>query len=152
MNRFRKSDKREVPSLNTASLPDLIFTLLFFFMISTNLKDSTAKVRFDLPKADATENVASMPFDITVSVGKPIVRQPATTETGPTLQVNDRILTMSELPEYLQYCKSLKNEEPIITLKADKYTPMGMIDDIKKTLCEAGFYKIRYVVETIDEE
>lgn len=151
MNRFRKSGGREVPSLNTASLPDLIFTLLFFFMISTNLKDNPAKVKFDLPKADEIENITSVPYDITVFAGNPNIQQKKATEKAAFLQVDDRVLTLSELPEYFQQCKSRRNEEPIITLKADKYTPMGIIDDIKKMLRETGINKIRYVVSATDE-
>ena len=33
MGKFNKTGKREMPELNTSSLPDLIFTMLFFFMI-----------------------------------------------------------------------------------------------------------------------
>ena len=33
MGKFNKTGKRGMPELNTSSLPDLIFTMLFFFMI-----------------------------------------------------------------------------------------------------------------------
>ena len=44
MSLFNKK-KRDIPNLNTAALPDLIFTVLFFFMIVTQLRDTEVKVR-----------------------------------------------------------------------------------------------------------
>ena len=49
MGKFNKTGKREMPALNTSSLPDLIFTLLFFFMIVTTMREVTLKVQFTLP-------------------------------------------------------------------------------------------------------
>ena len=46
MGKFNKTGKREMPALNTSSLPDLIFTLLFFFMIVTTMREVTLKVQF----------------------------------------------------------------------------------------------------------
>ena len=46
MGKFNKTGKREMPALNTSSLPDLIFTLLFFFMIVTTMREVTLKVEF----------------------------------------------------------------------------------------------------------
>ena len=43
MGKFNKTGKREMPALNTSSLPDLIFTLLFFFMIVTTMREVTLK-------------------------------------------------------------------------------------------------------------
>ena len=51
MAKIRKSEKKEMPALNTASLPDIIFMLLFFFMTVTSMKEVTYKVRFTPPEA-----------------------------------------------------------------------------------------------------
>ncbi len=51
MSRFTKKGEKEVPELNTMSLPDLIFSLLFFFMIVTTAREVTLKVQLRLPKA-----------------------------------------------------------------------------------------------------
>ena len=51
MGKFNKTGKREMPALNTSSLPDLIFTLLFFFMIVTTMREVTLKVEFKVPQA-----------------------------------------------------------------------------------------------------
>ena len=55
MGKFNKTGKREMPALNTSSLPDLIFTLLFFFMIVTTMREVTLKVEFKIPQATELE-------------------------------------------------------------------------------------------------
>ena len=57
MGKFNKTGKREMPALNTSSLPDLIFTLLFFFMIVTTMREVTLKVQFTLPQGTELEKL-----------------------------------------------------------------------------------------------
>ena len=47
----KKEGSREMPEMNTSSLPDLIFTILFFFMIVTTMREVTLKVKFVVPAA-----------------------------------------------------------------------------------------------------
>ena len=49
MSKFRSNGKREMPELNTSSLPDLIFTVLFFFMMVTSMRDVEVKVQVKTP-------------------------------------------------------------------------------------------------------
>lgn len=62
MGRFNKTGKREMPELNTSSLPDLIFTMLFFFMIVTTMREVTLKVQFRVPQATELENWKRNPW------------------------------------------------------------------------------------------
>ena len=57
MGKFNKTGKKEMPALNTSSLPDLIFTLLFFFMIVTTMREVTLKVKFKVPQATELGNL-----------------------------------------------------------------------------------------------
>ena len=57
MGKFNKSCKRALPELNTSSLPDLIFTMLFFFMIVTSMREVTLKVQFKVPAATELEKL-----------------------------------------------------------------------------------------------
>ena len=56
MGKFNKTGKREMPALNTSSLPDLIFTLLFFIVIVTTMREVTLKVQFTLPQGTELKN------------------------------------------------------------------------------------------------
>lgn len=57
MGKFNKTGKRGMPELNTSSLPDLIFTMLFFFMIVTTMREVTLKVQFQVPQGTELEKV-----------------------------------------------------------------------------------------------
>lgn len=56
MGKFNKTGKRGMPELNTSSLPDLIFTMLFFFMIVTTMREVTLKVQFQVPQGTELES------------------------------------------------------------------------------------------------
>ena len=56
MAKIRRNDKREMPALNTSSLPDIIFMLLFFFMATTTMKEVTYKVDVKVPEATELQN------------------------------------------------------------------------------------------------
>ena len=57
MSKFRSNGKREMPELNTSSLPDLIFTVLFFFMMVTTMREVTLKVKFTTPAGTELEKL-----------------------------------------------------------------------------------------------
>ena len=52
MSKFRKGGKKGVPAINSGSLPDIIFMLLFFFMVATRMKESKMQVEILKPKAE----------------------------------------------------------------------------------------------------
>ncbi|MCR4612951.1 MAG: biopolymer transporter ExbD, partial [Bacteroidaceae bacterium] len=58
MSRFNKNGGREMPEMNTSSLPDLIFTILFFFMMVTTMREVTLMVKFDKPTGTQLEKLA----------------------------------------------------------------------------------------------
>ena len=69
MGKFNKTGKREMPALNTSSLPDLIFTLLFFFMIVTTMREVTLKVQFTLPQGTELEKLEKKSLVTFIYVG-----------------------------------------------------------------------------------
>ena len=71
MGKFNKTGKREMPALNTSSLPDLIFTLLFFFMIVTTMREVTLKVQFTLPQGTELEKLEKKSLVTFIYVGEP---------------------------------------------------------------------------------
>ena len=54
---FKKKASREIPEMNTSSLPDLIFTILFFFMMVTTMREVTLKVKFTTPAGTELEKL-----------------------------------------------------------------------------------------------
>ena len=48
MAKFKKDGKKETPAISTASLPDIVFMLLFFFMVSTTMREVTLMIQNNL--------------------------------------------------------------------------------------------------------
>ena len=49
MSKFKKEGSGGAPAMNTASLPDIVFMLLFFFMVATTSKETDPTVEFESP-------------------------------------------------------------------------------------------------------
>ena len=148
MGKFNKTGKREMPALNTSSLPDLIFTLLFFFMIVTTMREVTLKVQFTLPVGTELEKLEKKSLVTFIYVGKPTQELRSKMGSETRLQLNDQFAEVSEIETYIAQEKSSMKEEdqPFMTvsIKADKETKMGVITDVKQALREAYALKISY--------
>ena len=71
MGKFNKSGKREMPELNTSSLPDLIFSILFFFMIVTSMREVTLKVEFNVPAGTELQKLEKKSLVSYIYIGPP---------------------------------------------------------------------------------
>ena len=142
MSRFRKSGKREVPSLSTASLPDLIFTLLFFFMIVTNFREPKPKVEFELPTSSESEKLERKNLITFIYVGKD--------EDGKQIQINNDWINLDEIPDYIEKERDKLHEEDqdkmTVVLKVDKNAKMGLVSEIKESLRKTNIYVVNYAV------
>ncbi|MDL2256895.1 biopolymer transporter ExbD [Bacteroidales bacterium OttesenSCG-928-I14] len=139
MSRFRKTERREVPVLNTAALPDLIFTILFFFMIVTSMRPVPVLTSFELPQASELQKLKEKNQVVYVMIG---VEQ---------IQVDSLILGMDEMSVYLEEViqKQPVNEQDkmVAVLKVDKNTSMGVVNEVKQKLREANILTLHYSLE-----
>lgn len=148
MSRFNKNGGREMPEMNTSSLPDLIFTVLFFFMMVTTMREVTLKVKFDKPAGTQLEKLARKSCTSFIYIGQPTDALKAQVGSGTRIQLNDKFADASEVYDYVV---SERNElaevdKPFFTvsLKADTKTPMGIMTDVKQVLRKAYALKIVY--------
>lgn len=127
----------EVPGLNTASLPDLIFTVLFFFMIVTNIRKADIRVEFRMPDGTEIQKLEHRSTTIYIFVGK-----------DGTVQLNDKIVEVNEIEGYVtSFVERLSEEDLprlVVSIKADKDINTGLITDIKQQLRKAGVKKVHY--------
>ena len=148
MGKFNKTGKREMPALNTSSLPDLIFTLLFFFMIVTTMREVTLKVQFTLPQGTELEKLEKKSLVTFIYVGEPTQEYRAKMGTESRIQLNDSYAEVDEIQAYVTNERSSMKEEdqPFMTvsLKIDQDTKMGIVTDIKQALRQAYALKINY--------
>ncbi|MBR3442391.1 MAG: biopolymer transporter ExbD [Bacteroidaceae bacterium] len=148
MSRFNKNGGREMPEMNTSSLPDLIFTILFFFMMVTSMREVTLIVKFDKPTGTQLEKLARKSCTSFIYIGQPTEAMRAQVGSGTRIQLNDKYAEPSEVYDYVNAERSelAEVDKPFFTvsLKADHQTPMGIMTDVKQVLRKAYALKIVY--------
>jgi biopolymer transport protein ExbD len=148
MARIRKGEKREMPALNTSSLPDIIFMLLFFFMTVTSMKEVTYKVQINNPQATELTKLEKKSLVRYIYVGSPTRDLQKQYGAETRIQLDDAFAEVNEIEEYIVNERSAMREDEqgkmTVSIKADKDTRMGIIGDIKQALRRAYALKISY--------
>jgi biopolymer transport protein ExbD len=149
MSKFRKKGgSGEAPGINTASLPDIVFMLLFFFMVATRMREVTLQVKVTKPGATQSVKIASEDRNkiISVYVGQPTKAQ--LYGTAPRMQLNDVIADVKDVgPFVLEEINRLPEAErkkAFVSIKADEEVSTGIITDIKEALRDVDALKIQY--------
>lgn len=148
MAKFTKKKSGELPAVNTASLPDIVFMLLFFFMVATVMRQNTLMVQNQLPFADQVEKLDKKDLVMYIYAGKPSPRYQQKFGTEARIQLNDKFASVSDVQKFIYAERESKREEliPYLTtaLKVDVETNMGLVSDIKQELRKAEALKINY--------
>ncbi|MEG0038055.1 MAG: biopolymer transporter ExbD [Bacteroides sp.] len=148
MGKFNKTGKREMPALNTSSLPDLIFTLLFFFMIVTTMREVSLKVEFKVPQGTELEKLEKKSLVTFIYVGKPTQEFRKKMGSESRIQLNDSYAEVSDVQDHIIAERSSMKEADqammTVSLKIDEETKMGIVTDIKNALRQAYALKINY--------
>ena len=141
---------REVPMLNTASLPDLIFTVLFFFMIVTHMRTTTSKVQYALPQGTELKRLVKKSAVTYIYIGRAM---PETTRemSAYKVQLNNRVGTIGEVASFVANEKKRMNPDDqvkmTVSIKADRSTPMYVINAVKRAVRAGGATRINYSAE-----
>lgn len=135
-----------MPEMNTSSLPDLIFTILFFFMIVTTMREVTLKVKFTVPAGTELEKLEKKSAVSFIYVGPPTEQLRATMGSGTRIQLNDRFAEPAEIMDFVAQERASMSDQAAqqISLKVDQKTKMGIITDIKQVLRKSWALKINY--------
>ena len=136
MGKFNKNGSKEVPELNTSSLPDLIFSILFFFMMVTSMREVTLRVEFTTPKGTEIEKLEKKSLVSYVYIGKPTKEFRSKMGTGTRIQLNDDFAEVDAIGEYIY--------QERVSMKIDEETQMGVVTDVKMALREAWALNIVY--------
>ena len=143
---FKKKASREMPEMNTSSLPDLIFTILFFFMIVTTMREVTLQVKLTIPQGTELEKLEKKSAVSYIYVGPPTDALRAQMGSSTRIQLNDRYAEPREVMDFVaQERQGMANQaEQVISIKADSKTQMGIITDIKEVLRKSWALRINY--------
>ncbi len=148
MGKFNKKKDGDVPAVSTASLPDIVFMLLFFFMTVTTMKDSSLLVQNTLPNAMEVKKLEKKDRVLYIYVGKPTREYQKVFGTEPKIQLNDKFANVSEVGDFILMERAKKPQElqNVLTtaLKVDKEANMGLISDIKQELRKVNALKVNY--------
>lgn len=151
MAKFKKKKSGEMPAISTASLPDIVFMLLFFFMVATKLRDTTLMIKNDLPYADQLEKLDKKDLVMYIYAGAPSERFQGQYGTESRIQLNDKFADIKDIAAFIAAERATKREEliPFLTtaLKVDKDANMGLIGDIKQELRKVNALKINYTTK-----
>jgi len=148
MSKFKKKRGKASPAISTASLPDIIFMLLFFFMVVTVLRDATLKVSVLTPQATELTKLEKKSLVNYIYVGVPTEEHRQVAGTKPRIQLGDKFATPIDIPLFLENhrIKVDERQRGLITssLKVDGEATMGIVSDVKTALRKAGQYKVNY--------
>ena len=136
--------KKEMPAVNTASLPDIVFMLLFFFMVTTTMRETNLKIQApQLPSATEVKKLEHKSLVSTIYVGKAKDEKQG---KGDKIQLNDKIATAEDIPAFILNEQLQRNEKevPFMTtsIKADVHSSVGTLSDIRLKLRDVNALKI----------
>jgi len=145
MSKFKKDGGKDTPAISTASLPDIVFMLLFFFMVTTVMRETDLLVEVNKPQASEVEKLTNKALVDYIYIGAPADERYG---TEPRIQLNDVFAEVSDIPAFIEDGRSRRDEQeiPLLTtsMKVDKSTHMKIITDVKLALREVQALKLNY--------
>ena len=143
MSRFRQT-QREVPGLNMAAMPDLIFTVLFFFMIVTHMRDVEKQVTYQVPAGTEVEKQQHKSSVVHIYIGKPLDGS----SDNYLIQLNNRLATTADIARFIdserQQMSAEDRERMVVSIEADRNVPMSIVNDVKQALRKSYALNISY--------
>ncbi|MDR2928745.1 MAG: biopolymer transporter ExbD [Cytophagaceae bacterium] len=154
MSRFRKNQDNEVPQVSTASLPDIIFMLIFFFMVTTSMKEVSLMLSNTKPEATEVTKLERKSLVTYIYVGYPLAAYQNKYGSEARLQLNDAFATVDDIQSYIVQEREMMEEDtrPLMTvsIKADADCSMGIVTDVKQALRRAQALRISYTAREVE--
>ena len=148
MSKFRKEEKKETPGIASGSLSDIVFMLLFFFMVTTQLRSTEDKVIVKLPEASEVVKLERKDLASYINVGPPTRNLQSKYGTDARIQLNDSFKTVDEIRDFIAAERDAMSEADrsfmTVAIKADENTRMGIVTDVKQELRKCSALKIMY--------
>ncbi|MFB6232188.1 MAG: ExbD/TolR family protein [Salinibacter sp.] len=139
--RFERSSTSAEPEFTTASLPDIVFMLLIFFMVATVLRETNVKVRTKLPQAEALTKLDQKRLVTKLYIG-PLKKGEKKGETA--IQISDALIENRSTIAQIMYNKLQEQPNMIVSMKVDKESEMKVVNQVQQQLREANALKINY--------
>jgi biopolymer transport protein ExbD len=154
MSKFKKKKGGELPPVSTASLPDIVFMLLFFFMVATVMREDELMIANQLPQANQIEKLASKEKMMYIYIGAPNAAYQKQAGVNEVVQLGDKIAQVSDVQTFVNTKRNDMPEnlqdEMMVSLKVDRDSKVGILTDVKQELREAMALKINYTAQQGD--
>ncbi len=146
--KFNRKRGNKRPEVSTVSLPDIIFMLLFFFMVVTVMRKDNLLVEVRPPQASEIEKLEKKSLISYIYIGQPISANYREVYGKECLQLNDQIATKEDIIPFMANEEILIAEadkgKMITSLRIDKTVGMGLVADVKTEIRKSGKLKINY--------
>lgn len=153
---MKKKGGKELPAISTSSLPDVIYMILFFFMVSTTMRDQELLVRYKLPSATEVQKLEKKTLVSFIHIGPPTESMKKIYGEAPRIQLNDSYRETKDILDFIASERDQMSEADrsmmTVCIKADEGTKMGIITDVKQELRRANALKVSYASSKIDEQ
>lgn len=145
MSKFKKKTdtSQEIP---TAALPDIIFMLLFFFMVTTVMRETEIMVDQKLPKASQLTKIERKSLVSYIYLGKP--KNSDFYGEEPKIQTNDVFVDIEDIIQFVNQEKDklseVERDQITMSMKVDQDVKFGIVSDVQQELREANARRVLY--------
>ena len=144
-SKFKKDDGKGDPAISTASLPDIVFMLLFFFMVTTVMREVDLKVNVVVPSATEIQKFKNKSLVTYIYIGSPTEKKLGTSSR---IQLGDAYAEVKDVGAYIETRRGEHDEAEVPLLvtafKVDRETKMGIVTEVKQELRKVSALKISY--------
>ena len=148
MSKFKKSGKKEMPGISSGSLSDIVFMLLFFFMVTTTMRETENKVMVKLPEATEIAKLERKDLTSYINIGTPVRHLQAQYGNDARIQLNDSFQSTAAIRDFIASEVERRDEAErsklTVNLRVDENSTMGIVTDVKQELRKAQANKISY--------
>jgi len=148
MSKFSKKGKGGVPPISTSSLPDVVFLILCFFMVTTKFRETESKVLIRLPNVTEVAKLERKDLASYISIGSPTLALQAQFGTDSRIQLNDAYKSVDDIRDFIAAEREARSEADrqfmTVSLRVDQNVRMGIVSDVKQELRRCSALKIMY--------
>src|SRR6056297_1129682 len=153
MSKFKMKKGKGTQKINTASLPDIIFMLLFFFMVSTTMRETEVQVQITPTEVSEVKKLEQKSLVSYIYIGRPVQQLQGLYGSEPMIQLNDKIINEEGIPteavqDFVLFEREklpeIEKNKMVMSLRIDQDIPMGKVDDVKQALRRAKALIINY--------
>lgn len=142
MAHFKKKSANTKQEIPLSSMPDIIFMLLIFFMVTTVFREVELMVDVDFTRAENIEKIEQKRLISYIFVGPQRLSGNSVGETR--IQIDDALIDDVSAVQNIMYDKLMAQPKLIVSLRVDADAEFGVVTDIQEELRDAGALRINY--------